>query len=232
MTYLRFASTAPPEVRRRPLRVRPQGPPPRVPEPPGGDDWGDHHGDEDAFRPPLSNACLGMLVFLGAETMFFAGLIGTFLVFRVASEAWPPPAMPRLPVGVTGLNTLVLLASAYTMWQAQQAARRGLLRRLLHGLGLTALLGVTFLLVQGYEWMRLLGFGLTLASGVYGATFYTLIGCHALHVCGAVLWLLGVTLRAWRGRMALPSTGLTLCGMYWYYVVGLWPVLYTLVYLA
>ena len=34
---------------------------------------------------------------LGAEAMFFAGLIGAFLVFRIASPVWPPPFQPRLP---------------------------------------------------------------------------------------------------------------------------------------
>ena len=43
---------------------------------------------------------------LGAEAMFFAGLIGAFLVFRFGSTVWPPPFQPRLPIGVTGINTL------------------------------------------------------------------------------------------------------------------------------
>ena len=70
-----------------------QGPPPFFPEPPGDDGDGDRHGDDDGRPgPPLSNAWLGMLMFLGAETMFFAGLIGSFLVFRVANQTWPPLA--------------------------------------------------------------------------------------------------------------------------------------------
>src|SRR2546426_10898598 len=58
-----------------------------------------------------------MLIFLGAETMFFAGLLGAFIVYRVANETWPPMSMPRLPVEVTGINTLILLYSAATMWR-------------------------------------------------------------------------------------------------------------------
>src|SRR6266508_3695646 len=89
-----------------------------------------------------------------------------------------------------------------------------------------ARLGVVFLTVQGYEWAKLIGYGLTLSSGVYGATFYTLIGCHGLHVLGAVVWLLSVWLRATHQRYtATRRTGVVLCGMYWSYVVGLWPVL-------
>jgi heme/copper-type cytochrome/quinol oxidase subunit 3 len=215
------------------IGILPGGPPPFYPEPP--DDFGgdDRPGDDDNRpKPPLSNARLGMLMFLGAETMFFAALIGAFLVFRVASQTWPPPIFPKLPVLITGVNTLFLLYSALTMQQAQKAVRRGLQGRGIHLLALTALLGMVFLAIQGYEWLRLLRFGLTLSSGVYGATFYTLIGAHALHVSAAVVWLLSAWWWTKRGGYnASRFVGLAMCGMYWYYVVGLWPVLYGLVYL-
>ena len=214
------------------VRTRPQGPPPFSPEPPDDGD-GDRYGDDDDHRgTPLSNARLGMLIFLGAETMFFAGLVGAFLVYRMANETWPPMSMPLLPVGVTGINTLILLCSAATMWRANRAIRIGQQQTLTRMLLRTAVLGVIFLMVQGYEWVKLIGYGLTLSSGVYGATFYTLIGCHALHVLGAVVWLLSVWLRAARKRYtATRRTGVVLCSMYWSYVVGLWPILYWLVYL-
>ncbi len=212
--------------------VRPQGPP-FFPEPPGGSGGDDRPGDDDDHAgPPLSNAYLGLLIFLGAETMFFAGLVGSFLVFRLAHEVWPPATLPRLPVGVTGVNTLILLASALTMRRAKAAIRGGGQRELVRMLLVTAALGVTFLLVQGYEWIGLLRYGLTLASGVYGATFYVLVGCHAVHVFGAVIWLLCVLWLAARRRYTAKGfMGVALCALYWYYVVALWPILYGLVYL-
>jgi cytochrome c oxidase subunit 3 len=213
-------------------RGRPLGPP-FAPEPPDGLEDGDHHGDgEPHWGPHLSNARLGLLIFLGAETMLFAGLLSTFVLFRFATPVWPPATLPRLPVGVTGINTLILLYSAYTMWRANRAVRAGEQQGLVSMLLLTAVLGVIFLVVQGYEWVQLIRVGLYISSGMYGATFYTLIGCHGLHVCGAVIWLLSVLWRATRGRYtASHSAGVALCGMYWYYVVGLWPILYGLVYL-
>jgi heme/copper-type cytochrome/quinol oxidase subunit 3 len=96
----------------------------------------------------------------------------------------------------------------------------------------TALLGLIFLSVQGYEWARLLQFGLTLSSSVYGATFYTIIGCHAAHVLGAVVWLLTILVLAKKQRFSLERhVGVEVCGLYWYFVVALWPVLFGLVYL-
>ena len=214
------------------LRTLPGGPP-FIPEPPQGPDDGEPNGDDDdGGGSPISNARLGMMMFLGAETMFFAGLIGSFLVFRFANATWPPPMFPQLPIIVTGINTLFLLYSAITMWQAQQLMRDDMRQQSVRMLSYTAVLGIVFLVIQGYEWLELIGFGLTLTSGVYGATFYTLIGCHGLHVLGAVVWLCMVLWRAKRGHYsARRYTGLAICGMYWYYVVGLWPVLYWLVYL-
>jgi cytochrome c oxidase subunit 3 len=172
-----------------------------------------------------------MLIFLAFEGMFFAGLIGAFLIYRLGSQFWPPIGQPRLPIPLTLANTLVLLSSAYTMRSALRAMRVGDQAGLKAGLSGTATLGATFLLVQGFEWFRLIRHGLTLAAGIYGSTFYTLIGCHALHVLGAVLWLLVV-------RFASSGTPVSqrrqvaveLCGMYWYFVVALWPVLFALVY--
>jgi len=208
-------------------------PPPFFPEPPddrGGD--GPHGDDGQQHRPPISNARLGMIMFLGAESMFFAGLIGAFLVYRLSHETWPPLTLPRLPIAITGVNTLILLYSAVSMWRAQGLLRTARQAEGVRLLLLTVVLGVIFLGIQGYEWIRLIGFGLTIASGVYGATFYTLIGCHGLHVLGAAVWLVIVTCRALGGHYSRTRyTGLAMCGMYWYYVVGLWPVLYGLVYL-
>ena len=180
----------------------------------------------------LSNHRIGLLILLAAETMFFVGLIGAFLVFRLGSEVWPPSTQPRLPVFVTGINTLILLVSGLTMHLGLRAIRVGLVSELLRWLLFTATLGAVFLSVQGYEWVRLVQFGLTLSSSIYGSTFYMLIGFHAFHVLVAVLWLGIIFIQACRGSFsALRLKGVEVCAMYWYFVVALWPVLYTLVYL-
>lgn len=184
-------------------------------------------------EPPVSNAQLGMLGFLACEAMLFAGLIGAFLVYRFGSEVWPPPGQPRLPLLITLTNTAMLLLSGSTMHSALRAMRAGDRERLRTGLSATALLGMIFLAVQGSEWVRLIRHGLTLSTGIYGATFYTVIGCHGLHVLGALIWLLIVRLLVSEQRLrTYRHVVVELCGMYWYFVVGLWPVLFTLVYLS
>ena len=183
--------------------------------------------------PPLiSNTRIAIIIIIAAEAMFFVGLIGTFLVFRLAAPVWPPPNLPRLPLLVTTFNSVLLFASMVPMTRALRAIRADRADAAARALSITALLGVVFLLVQGGEWVRLVRHGLTLGSSMYGATFYMLIGCHALHVLCAVAWLATVAALAHRGTFSAPAhAGLEMCAIYWYFVCGLWIVLFPLVYL-
>jgi cytochrome c oxidase subunit III len=181
-----------------------------------------------APAPPLvSSPRLAMALFIAAETMLFGGMIGAFLVFRFGSKTWPPEGLPLLPIGLTTVNTLVLFASCVPMARAVAAMRRGDATGLRSGLLLAATLGVVFLAIQGTEWARLIGHGLTITSGPYGGTFY------GIHVAGAVGWLVpllgGCVLGRFDGRT---SVTVDLAGVYWYFVSALWAVLFPLVYLG
>lgn len=190
---------------------------------------------EIAENRPFSNAKLGVLILLGAETMLFAGLVGAFLVYRMGNVTWPPlsHADIQLPRLVTGINTVFLLISGFTMYQALRAIQLDKQKYLRYYLVFTGVLGLLFLIIQGSEWLQLISKGLTLQSGVYGATFYVLIGCHAVHVFGAVIWLVVVAGRSITGRFSSQNhIGVQTCTIYWIYVVGLWPILYYLVYFA
>lgn len=174
-----------------------------------------------------------MMFLIAGEVMFFAALVSGFFVLRLAAPLWPPPLQPRLPVFVTGLNTLVLLGSSVSMLGAMRSVRRGERLSALRRFGLTAALGALFLAVQGYEWTRLIEYGLTTSSGAYGATFYTLIGTHAAHVLGALTWLAITLVLVARGRfLDGRDAALRACAIYWHFVVALWPILYVAVYLV
>ena len=223
MSPLLEAPPRPPVVRKTNGRV-PPAPPERGW---GGDD------DRDGPRPRrLDNLRLALLFFMGAEVMFFAALVSALFVLRVGMAAWPPPLEPRLPLAMTTVNTFVLIGSSLSMAAALRARRRRDGRRFVRMLATTAGLGAVFLAVQGYEWVRLIGFGLTLSSSVYGAAFYSLIGLHGLHVAGALVWLVATTLLAARQRFVDGrGTAVQACAMYWHFVVALWPVLFVAVYL-
>ncbi|MFZ0657981.1 MAG: heme-copper oxidase subunit III [Candidatus Binataceae bacterium] len=188
-------------------------------------------GDETESRF-ISNAMLAIVMVIATETMLFSALIGSFIIFRMQAPFWPPLTQPRLPIDVTWVNTFILLASAGTMTMALRAVHQSRQRLLRRWIAITGLLGVTFLAVQGSEWVRLVAHGLTLSSGSYGATFYLLIGLHGLHVAAGVIWLCAVAFAAQRGRYnARNASPVELCTVYWYFVCAVWPVLFFLVYL-
>ena len=180
---------------------------------------------------PIHRALLGLLIFLSTEAMFFAGLISTFLILRAGSGTWPPLNQPRLPAAITGANTLLLLASGYSMIRAVRSIRGDGLKECTGWLLVTGVLGSLFMAIQGYEWVNLMRFGLSITSSNYGAIFYTLIGAHGIHVLVALVALLLVLVKAASGQYSRSDhTGIVLCQTYWLFVVGVWPVLYLLVY--
>jgi heme/copper-type cytochrome/quinol oxidase subunit 3 len=182
--------------------------------------------------PFISSGMIAILMSIASEMMLFSGLIGSFLIFRLQAAFWPPPALPRLPIEVTWVNTFVLLSSAVTMTLALRAVHRSRQRLMRRYLLATLVLGVTFLAVQGSEWVRLIAHGLKLSGSMYGSTFYVLIGCHAAHVTAAVIWLACIAMFALGGRYnARNAHGIELCAAYWYFVCAVWPLLFGLVYL-
>ncbi len=191
-------------------------------------------GDEETGgASPIASNVLAVAIFIASEVMLFGGLLSAFMILRAENSQWPPLGQPRLPLLVTTLNSLILFASAWTVIRAVRAARNGERDALTNQLSLTLLLGAIFLFVQGSEWIRLIHFGLTVSSSVYGGLFYTLVGIHAVHVMGAVVALCVVLRLARQGRY-LPDdySGVVACSLYWCFVVLLWGVIYVTVYLS
>jgi cytochrome c oxidase subunit 3 len=170
-----------------------------------------------------------MLIFVVTEIMLFSGFVSAFTIMRGSAVIWPPPGQPRLPIEETAFNTALLLASGAVLFVArrrfrvsQASARMPLLAAIV--------LGAAFVLLQGREWVLLIAQGLTLRSSALGSFFYLIVGFHALHAVVA----LGVLIWAWRklSRGSIPPTTLAAAEIFWYFVVGVWPVLYWRVYLS
>ncbi len=176
----------------------------------------------------MPSAVLGMLIFVFSEVMFFAGLISAFAIIRASAFSWPPPNQPRLPVEQTALNTVALLLSGVLLVVAHRRFQRDP-RRASTPLLLSMLLGAFFIIFQGLEWVALLRQGLTLTSSTLGSFFYLIIGLHALHAAIALVVLASAWLRLRQGWLA--STRLAAAEVFWYFVVGVWPILYLTVYL-
>jgi heme/copper-type cytochrome/quinol oxidase subunit 3 len=170
-----------------------------------------------------------MLIFVATEIMFFSGLISAFVIGKSnAIGGWPPPGQPRLPIEETAVNTVALLASGVALYFANRAFRSGSAsaRRLLL---LSIALGGFFVVFQGVEWIALIREGLTLTSGQHGGFFYLIVGTHALHVAAGFVVLLYTYRKLSRGE--LDAYTFWPAQIFWYFVVGVWPILYWQVYL-
>lgn len=180
-------------------------------------------------KPVVPSSVLGMMIFATAEVMFFAGLISAFTIIRsrVMPELWPPPGQPRLPAEATALNTAALLLSGALLVASQVRFRRA--GPAASPLVLASLaLGAVFVGLQGYEWVKLLGQGLTMTSSSLGSFFYLIVGTHGVHAVVALLLLAWAWLRLRRDALS-PSRFYAVQAL-WYFVVGMWPIIYARVY--
>ena len=149
-------------------------------------------------------------------------------IARASAIVWPPPGQPRLPLEETAVNTAALLASGVMLFVARRSFQRNR-ERARRALLLSMLLGLFFVAAQGVEWVRLIAQGLTLTSSTMGSFFFLIVGLHALHAVVAI-GLLASTYRRLRAGWLVQSQ-LATTEVFWYFVVGLWPILYLVVYL-
>jgi cytochrome c oxidase subunit III len=180
-------------------------------------------------RPVIANGVLGMVIFTVTEAMFFLALISAFVIIKSHWTEWPPAGQPRLPVGQTAFNTALLILSAPLLFTASRrfVADHTQGGKLLLG---AILSGGAFVVLQGMEWIALIREGLTLTSSSHGSFFYLIVGIHALHVVIAMGILGYVWLRHQKGT--LDNAGIWTAEVLWYFVVGVWPILYWQVYLT
>jgi cytochrome c oxidase subunit III len=189
--------------------------------------------DEPADEIPEERtlAYSGMVIFLGSWAMMFGALFFSHAVLRISAAAWPPPGFARLPLGLPGINTLLLLTSSWTLARAQAQLRRGQLKRCRYELLRTIAFGVIFVALQCKVWVALWKSGLHLDSGAYGGTFYLLTVFHILHVLvgvGLLARLVAPLLR--RVPMAPGRVPAALTAMFWHFVGGVWLMMFVAVY--
>jgi cytochrome c oxidase subunit 3 len=103
---------------------------------------------------PIPNGKTCLWLFLSTEIMFFAGLIGTYIVLRFGAIAWPQPHDVHLSEPIGAFNTFVLICSSVTIVLALEAAKQNQASKAKGWIVLTLLLGSVFLGVKMYEYSQ------------------------------------------------------------------------------
>jgi heme/copper-type cytochrome/quinol oxidase subunit 3 len=172
-----------------------------------------------------------MWLFLASDCLFFGSLISAYLLYRDRNVTGPFPE-DLYDIPFTSVSSFVLLMSSVSMVLALAAIQRGDMRVMRIWLIATALLGVSFLAGQAFEFTEFWNHGLHLDTNLFGTTFFVLTGFHGAHVSVGVLILASLVIASAQGRLT-PDNALTveLAGLYWHFVDIVWIVIFTLVYL-
>ncbi len=177
----------------------------------------------------LDRGKVGLICLLTTEVALFSIFVTAYLFFMGKSPAGPYPA-DVLIVPVWG--TICLLSSSLTAELAVRSLRANAMGRFQLWLGITILLGAEFLRQTGIEWRKLIEVdGLTIATNVFGTTYYSLVGLHASHVAiGLTLLLLVFALGLRGASLNAHERRIELLSWYWHFVDAVWVVVFTVVY--
>lgn len=203
----------------------------------------------------------GMTWFIFSEVMFFSAFFGALFYARFISVEWlggasnnamtnevlwpafeahwpltlTPGGIESGSMGWMGLplyNTIILIVSSVTCHLAHVNLEKNNRKMLTTWLGITVLLGCTFLYFQVAEYIHAYqDLGLRLDSGVYGNTFFMLTGFHGVHVTLGTIMLLVMFLRVLKGHFT-PNNHFAFqaTSWYWHFVDVVWVCLFIFVY--
>jgi cytochrome c oxidase subunit 3/cytochrome o ubiquinol oxidase subunit 3 len=170
---------------------------------------------------------IGLII---AEASLFGVFVVAYLFYMGKSLGGP---LPKDVLAIPVVGTICLLSSSVTVALGAKALARGSVRLAGAWLLVTAVLGAVFLAGTAYEWYELIyHHGLTIATNLFGTTFYPLVGLHASHVIAGLIMLgLCCVFAATGALRAVHAERVEMVSWYWHFVDGVWVVVLTVVYL-
>ena len=176
------------------------------------------------YKGTVAMACLVV-----AESAIFTIFVVAYLYYLGKSLTGPTPRdVLETPI----FFTVCLLSSSLTIHLAGNGLERGKERAFLGWWLLTIVLGGLFMYGTGQEWHRLIyEHGLTIATNLFGTTYYSLVGLHAFHVTLGLAMLSIVLVFGLAGRVGRDQAKrVGVLSLYWHFVDGVWVVVFTVVY--
>jgi cytochrome c oxidase subunit 3/cytochrome o ubiquinol oxidase subunit 3 len=172
---------------------------------------------------------VGMFCLIAAEAAMFTIFVIAYLFYAGKSLGGPTPQdVLRIPI----VPTICLLSSSATIHLAVRSWHRGSMATFARWWLATIALGGVFLAATAFEWRHLIvDEGLTITTNLFGTTYYTLVGLHALHVTVGLVCLAVVSALAWLGQVRREDAANgEVLSLYWHFVDSVWVVVFMVVY--
>jgi heme/copper-type cytochrome/quinol oxidase subunit 3 len=181
----------------------------------------------------VTNASLGMWLFIASEVMLFGALFSSYALLRIGDATWPNQRAV-LNVPIAGANTVFLVLSSAAIVRATAAAAGDSFETFRRLLGATFGLGAMFLVVKAIEYRNELVDGLRPATSNFLGLYFTMTGLHALHVLAGLvviahLWFGGEGM--WRTARPRFASRVRTAALYWNFIDVIWIVMFIVLYL-
>jgi cytochrome o ubiquinol oxidase subunit 3 len=182
--------------------------------------------DEEAQK-----SFLGFWIYLMTDLLMFAGLFATFAVLRTNTFGGPS-GRDIIDLPYILAETLILLVSSFLCGLAVLAAINGQAKRAIWFLGITFLLGATFLGMELFDFHHLFVEGNSFQRSGFLTAYFALVGTHGLHITVGLLWMSILWVYIFtQGLTEGVKRKLTLLGIFWHFLDLVWIFIFTIVYL-
>jgi cytochrome o ubiquinol oxidase subunit 3 len=188
----------------------------------------DSHDHGSAHASPV---LLGFWIYLMSDALIFAALFATYGVMSTSYAGGPAPR-DIFELHLVALNTAILLVSSITYGFAMLAMEKGRQKSVQLWLGLTALLGLSFVSIELYEFAVLIGEGATPQRSGFLSAFFTLVATHGLHVTVGIIWIGIMLIQIGKYGLNIVNRRRLMClSMFWHFLDVVWIGVFSFVYL-
>jgi nitric oxide reductase NorE protein len=170
-----------------------------------------------------------MWIFVLFESFIFTGYFATYIIRRTQSPDLFLESQSELSLRTGVFNTLVLLASSWSVARSVQAARERAFPAALRSASLTAAFGFAFMVSKVLEWAREIGKGYGFTASEFFSFYYFLTAIHFIHLLIGFI-AVGVIVHQLRRPTSCSQELVETCATYWHTVDYLWVVIFALLY--
>jgi cytochrome o ubiquinol oxidase subunit III len=189
---------------------------------------------EHAARDIVSKRIIvgfGFWIFLLSDIVMFSALFATYAVL-VRATAGGPTGKDVFHLNIVAMETAALLLSSFTCGIASIGARAHRDAIYYPAMAITAMLGATFLSLEIHEFVGMIQIGAAPQRSAFLSAFFTLVGCHGLHVTLGLMWLTTMMAQVFAKGYRPDILRRVLCfGLFWHTLDIIWVAIFTIVYL-